>query len=262
MTVKVKQRRHERIWRSDCKETWQPVTNTDLTKGIVYYTDNRCEERISRVCRQNLKNIGLSMVVVSQFPVDFENNIVMPIERSIYSQARQILAGCEALDTDIVFLAEHDVLYHPSHFDFIPAKELTFYYNQNRWPVCTKTGQACFYFARALSHGCAHRKLYIEHYKKRVEAMAVTGYQLYMMHSPGANPRAGFGPKGSRTGQWVSEFPNIDFRHLTNYSRGNAFRAKGKRGFILADEVPYWGKTKGRFDEWIIETAERIYNDN
>ena len=42
----------------------------------------------------------------------------------------------------------------------------------------------------------------------------------------------------------------------------NPFRAKGKRGFILADEVPYWGKTKDRFDEWMIETAERIYNND
>ena len=253
-----------KIWRSDCKEVWKPPVNANhnLTKGIVYYTDNRCEERIAGLCRQNLKNIGLPMVAVSQFPIDFENNIVMPIERSIYSQARQILAGCEALDVDVVFLAEHDVLYHPSHFEFIPAKPMTFYYGQNRYPVCIETGQTCFYFARPLSNGCAYRKLYIEHYKKRVEVMAVTGYKSSMMHSPGVRSDAGFGPKGSRTGEWFSEFPNIDFRHSTNYTKGNQFRAKGKRGFVLADEVPYWGKTKGRFDEWMIETAERIYNND
>ena len=254
----------EKIWRTDSKEIWKASnkTNDNLTKGVVYYTDNRCEERIAGVCRQNLKNMGLPMVAVSQFPIDFENNIVMPIERSIYSQARQILAGCEALDVDVVFLAEHDVLYHPCHFDFIPEKEMTFYYNQNRWPVCTETGQASHYLSGTLSHGCAYRKLYIEHYKKRVEVMAVTGYKSSMMHSPGARPDAGFGPVGSRTGKWFPEMPNIDFRHLTNYTKVNPFSAKGKRNFLMADEVPYWGKTKGRFDQWMIETAERIYNDN
>ena len=92
--------------------------------------------------------------------------------------------------------------------------------------------------------------------------MSVDGYKPYMMHSPGASKKAGFGPVGSRTGAWFSELPNIDFRHSTNYTQVDQFRSKGKRGFVLADEVPYWGKTKDRFDEWIIETAERIYNDN
>ena len=57
----------KKIWRSDCKEVWQPPVNTNInpTKGIVYYTDNRCEERIAGLCRQNLKNMGLPMVAVS-----------------------------------------------------------------------------------------------------------------------------------------------------------------------------------------------------
>ena len=48
---------------------------------------------------------------------------------------KQILAGLEALDTDIVFFCEHDVLYYPSHFDFRPLKKDVIYYNTNVWKV-------------------------------------------------------------------------------------------------------------------------------
>ena len=37
-------------------------------------------------------------------------------QRGIVTMFRQILAGLEALDTEYAFCVEHDVLYHPSHF--------------------------------------------------------------------------------------------------------------------------------------------------
>lgn len=232
----------------------------DLSKGLVYYTDNRCEERIAQVCRNHLKTIGLPIVSVSHFPVhDFGENIVMPnLPRSILSQCKQILAGLKKMDTDIVFLVEHDILYHPSHFNFVPPEDDKFYYNQNRWPVCAKTGQALFYYTKALSHCCAFRDLLIEHYEKRVEVIEKEGYRSSMGHSPGSRKDAGFGAHG--TGVWFSEHPNIDIRHSNNYTKNRfkieQFRRKPK-GFNLADEVPFWGKTKGRFDKFICEVNER-----
>jgi glycosyltransferase involved in cell wall biosynthesis len=240
-----------------------PISSSQkITKGIVYYTDNRCEERIAGICRLNIAKIARSRfetVYVSQFPIPVENNIVMPIERSIYSQARQILAGLKALDSDIVFLCEHDILYHPSHFDFIPPEEDRFYYNQNRWPVCAKTGQAVFYLTKALSHCCAYRGVLIEHYEKRVEVLAETGYKSYMGHSPGSRRNVGFGDHG--TGVWFSEHPNIDIRHATNYTKNrfsiDQFRKRPKQ-WTESNYVPFWGRTKGRFDEFMIDIAEGL----
>ena len=86
-----------------------------------------------------------------------------------------------------------------------------------------------------------------------------------MGHSPGSRTDNKFGPAGSTTGVWFSELPNVDLRHATNYTKNRfnlkQFKKKPKN-WILADEVPGWGKTKGRFDQWMIETTERIYNDN
>ena len=63
----------------------------------------------------------------------------------VFVKFRQILAGLEALDTDVVFMVEHDVLYHPSHFDFTPPERDIFYYNRNTWKVNAETGHAVFY---------------------------------------------------------------------------------------------------------------------
>lgn len=235
---------------------------SSLKKGIVYYTDNRCEERIAGLCRRQIAKIARSrfpVIWVSQFPLSIEDNIVMPLERSILSQAKQILAGLETIDADVVFLCEHDILYHEDHFDFIPPEKDRFFYNQNRWPVCATTGQALFYYTKALSHCCAYRELLIEHYKKRIEVLSVTGYKSWMGHSPGSRKDAGFGDHG--TGVYFSKNPNIDFRHATNYTKNrfrlDQFRRKPK-GWNLADEVPYWGETKARFDDFIYEVDLRI----
>lgn len=230
----------------------EDIKTVSAEKGLVYYTDNRCEERITRVCREQLKRTGLPIVSVSQHPIDFENNIVMDLDRSILSQTRQILKGLMNIKTDIVFLVEHDILYHPSHFNFVPPETDVFYYNQNRWPVCAKTGQALFYYTKALSHCCAYRDLMIEHYKKRVNVIEREGYRASMGHSPGSRGDAGFG--AYKTGVWFSKYPNIDIRHNNNFTKNRfrieQFRRKPK-GWKLADAVPWWGKTKDRFDDFL-----------
>ena len=52
----------------------------------------------------------------------------------------------------------------------------------------------------------------------------------------------------------------MDIRHKTTVSR-NIFDPSGYRtkvkDWILADEIPYWGKTKGRFWEFLEDALRR-----
>ena len=69
---------------------------------------------------------------------------------------KQILTGLEAMTEDIVYFCEHDILYHPDHFKFIPPSNNTFYYNGNYWDLRLKDGFAVHYDSSPLS-GSARR---------------------------------------------------------------------------------------------------------
>ena len=98
----------------------------------------------------------------------FGDNIVLPLERGYLTMFKQILAGLEELKTDVVFLCEHDVLYHPSHFLFTPPKKDVYYYNTNVWKVRYDDGHALHYDCKQTSGLCAYRELLVQHYRERV----------------------------------------------------------------------------------------------
>ena len=75
----------------------------------------------------------------------------------------------EAIDTDIVFFCEHDVLYHPSHFDFTPEPE-AFCFNYNVWSLEANTGRAMYYYGNRMTSGLvAYRDILLEHYTEKVK---------------------------------------------------------------------------------------------
>ncbi len=216
-----------------------------MTKGIVYYTDNRCDKTVWTAVQKQLKPCGLPIVSVSLEPIDFGENIVFNGKRGRLTMFKQILAGLENSRSDIIFFAEHDVLYHPSHFEFAPSKKNAFYYNENRWRVDLKTGQALFYLCPSTSGLCAHKNLLLEYYQDRVARIEKEGYDHKENYEPGL-----------KTGyeKWMSKYPNIDIRHGRNLtqSRWKQEQFKDKNtclGWTMADEVPGWGVTKGRFDD-------------
>lgn len=245
-------------------------TNIDFiikkdTKGIVYYTDNRLEENIFTSCQDRLYKSanGIPIVAVSLKPIDcFETNIVIDAERSHITMFNQILAGIEECDTDIIFLAEHDLLYHPSHFDFLPPSKEVYYYNENTWKVRSSDGQALFYYCQQTSGCCAHRELLLQHYQKRIEIIKQLGrYPRNMGYEPGVHqpPR---GVDNYKALSWFSVYPNIDIRHNSNLTPNrfnqDLFRNKKHcQGWTLSDEVPYWGVTKNRFNEFLNEVKEK-----
>jgi len=244
------------------KDATKSAEPGNLTKGLVYYTDNRCEERVIRVVRNQLAKIAKDkypIVSVSQYPIDFGKNIVIDEERSYLTMFKQILMGIEALDTDIVFLVEHDVIYHAEHFEFVPPKKDIYYYNEHTWKVDAGSGQSLFYHTKQTSGCCAYRELLLKHYRTRVERIEKEGFTRRMGFEAGTHsyPR---GVDNYKAKMYWTEHPNVDVRHKTNLTESRFKKEQFKsersiRGWTLADEIPYWGKTKGCFDEFIKNIA-------
>lgn len=231
----------------------------DLVKGLVYYTDNRCEERVMRLARRQIKVAcpDWPLVSVSQFPINFGDNIVMPLPRGPLTMFQQILFGLQAIDADVVFLVEHDMFYHPSHFEFTPPRRDTFYYNEHTYKVDAKTGQAVFFYTKQTSGVCAYRDLLLEHYEKRVERVQKEGFTRRMGFEPGTHkyPR---GIDDYRSERYMSAVPNVDVRHASNLTasrfKKEQYRSQRSiKGWKLTDDIPGWGKTKNRFDEFCYE---------
>ncbi|MBI2049660.1 hypothetical protein HYT32_02020 [Candidatus Roizmanbacteria bacterium] len=218
------------------------------------------EEKIFTACQRQLNRCmekwGYPIYSISQKPIDFGINTVMDLERSVLSMFKQILKGLEECKTDIVFLIEHDLLYHPSHFDFTPQKDDHFYFNQNFWNVSSVDGKAVYYIHNDVSMVCAYRSLLLRHYRKVVEWVEKMGHK----RSWGFSPPKGL-PKEERYGHYTnyrSVVPDINIRHPNAFTPQrmdkSEFRSeRSRRGWTESDGVPGWGKTKGRFDEFLAQ---------
>lgn len=237
------------------------------TKGLVFYTDNQLDPVIINTVMEHLKRAanGYGIVSVSHQPIDLGTNIVLQLQRGHLSMAKQQLAGLEALNTDIAFMVEHDVIYPKNHFAFTPPQADVFYYNLNWWKVRNTDGQALHFKARQVSGLCAYRDILIEYFHNRVR----------MIESGEIGGRRHFEPDGSRSYRdaaygkltahkaedWFSEIPCVDIRHKSVVTR-NIFDPSGYRGQVkdwtMADEVPFWGKSKERFPEFLAETLTII----
>lgn len=230
------------------------------SKGIVYYTDNRLDNNILLSCQRQLLKAsnGNKIVSVSLKPISFGDNIVLSLERGHLTMFKQILAGLEALDTDIVFLAEHDVLYHPSHFDFIPPEKDKYYYNLNCWKVRVNDGHALKYDTKQTSQLCGYRELLLQHYRERVRRVETEGFSRKMGFEAGSHHRAErVDDYGSDT--WISEYPNIDIRHSQNLTssrwRQDQFRdQRNCQNWQEDNEIDGWYK-QGEFSK-ILEEEE------
>jgi len=218
------------------------------TTGILVYTDSCLSDDIWEPVRRRLKAVGLPIVSVSLKPLDFGRNIVLDKERGILTMFEQILAGLEAIDTDIVFFCEHDVLYHPSHFEFTPPRPDMYYYNVNTWKVNSETGHAVTYLTKQTSGLCAYRDVLLAHYRARVERVKATGYSTRIGFEPGSHGRAErIDDVPSET--WRSEWPNIDIRHGKNLTRSRWKREEFRdrrncQEWQESDVIPGWGAWK------------------
>ena len=202
------------------------MTKKEYKKQIVYYTDSRLERNLDKsVRRQIIKaSNGIPIISVSQKPLDFGCNICVGLKpRSYLSLYQQLLIGLEAVDDDsIIYLCEHDVFYHPSHFDFIPPRTNKIYFNLNRYYSTINES----YFVksigkRALSQCVSYKSPLISHVTEQVDV------RINGIASPCIGPFMNF----------ESKFPNIDIRHGGNFSASNRFNNNDK----MIWEIEGWG---------------------
>lgn len=249
------------------------VSRNNRSKGIIYYTDNRLDEYIMKACQAQLQQAsnGREITSVSLKKLHrFGRNTVLDLERGYLTMFKQILIGLEKSSADVVFFCEHDVLYHPSHFDFTPPRDDCYWYNENTWKVDAETGHALYYVCRQTSGLCADRLFLLDHYRKRVEHTEAKlkehgesyEYRKWIRKQgfePGTHGR-GERVDDFKADSWMSEYPNIDIRHDKNLTpsrwRQDQFRnQRFCQGWLEDNSVPGWGKTEDRFDEILSEVA-------
>src|SRR3990167_1690675 len=230
-----------------------------MTKGCIYYSDGRLDPNMLRVCQKQLREaFDGEIVSVTLVPMDFGRNIVLENRvRSYPTMIEQILTALEASTSDIVFFTEHDVLYHPSHFEIEPEHRDKFYYNCNNWRWRWETEVAVTYnYLTSLSMLCCNRDLAIEHYKLRMKHIEAMGMDAHRGREPRWARRWGYEPgtKPIRRGgfsdeehiKWWSEFPNIDIRHKGTFSHPKTFLEEFKHKpteswkEININDIPGW----------------------
>ncbi len=247
-----------------------------MKRGIIFYTDNEAISNIRESVQVNLKAIAkdrnLPIVCSSlKWRMTFgDKNIYFPsLKRSPVSQFKQILGALEHSDSDIIFFCEADILYHPSHFDYVPPTNDAYYYNTNVWKVWINEGIATRTDVNMqLSGLCARHDLMLGHYQRRIakimqnqkDTLALgkkvnnEGYSKHMGYEPGAHMK----PRGVDEYPmipWQSEYPILDLRHDNNITKGKRhlkdFHDKRwYKGWTESDEIPYWGKVSDIIKEY------------
>ena len=224
------------------------------TKGVLYYTHNVGDEKMLEAVRKQI-NKGMKnkhIMAVSRSPITFgQRNIVVPQDPKASGwedMFTKIIKGLEAMDSDIVFFCEHDVLYHPSHFDFIPPRKDAYYYNNNLWKwrygtdFCLKVDDC-----KQLSGLVAWRDLLIEHYRERLRRVQAEGFTRGNGFEPGTRNMKNGGYDDFPAIEYLSKYPNIDIRHDTNATqnrwrkdqfRNQKYTAGWTEGVI--NKIPGW----------------------
>lgn len=197
-------------WHTDNAANMQDAAETEATvsKGIIFYTDNKLNHRIAHAVQNQLSKISyerkLPIVSASLKPMEhFGKNVYVPLERGMEAYFTQIISALEALDTEIVYFCEHDVIYHRSHFDFTPQDKNMFYYNQNFWRI-RDDGFAVHWDANQVSGLVCYRDKALEFYKQRWADIQKNGFDR--SYEPGGRDK-------SQYTVFKSKFPNIDVRH-------------------------------------------------
>lgn len=140
----------------------------------------------------------------------------------------QIITALENLDTKYVFFLENDVLYNPSHFEFIPTRDDIFWYNRHVWrwllgePIAIRHDRMI-----PLSSMCCNRELALRFYRYRWENMVKAGLDSFNGDSklarkwgyePGTKKKKRGGLTDDDFDTWKSRDPIIDIRHHGTFS--------------------------------------------
>jgi glycosyltransferase involved in cell wall biosynthesis len=196
-------------WHDNSKGT---KGNEKVQKGIIFYTDNQLKLKYAHAVQKQLQKVNIPIISVSLKPMPhFGTNIHLPLERGMETYFTQIITALEKSTADIVYMCEHDVLYHPSHFDFIPPTKDKFYYNQNFWRVRPEVDNfAVHWDANQVSGLVCYRELLLSWYKDKWKSVQESGFDR--SYEPGGRDKSVYGV-------YKSEYPNIDIRHSGNLTK-------------------------------------------
>ena len=199
------------------------------SKGIIYYTNNNIDRTIASAVMDFIFEANLPIWSASLQPIRFGDNVVFEGKSGYPMMVRQIISCLERANTDVVFFCEHDVLYHSSHFSFTPEKDDTFYYNLNSWRWDYPQDRLIHYDNLiSLSQLCVNRKLALEHYLKRLDAISKLPPDTFESkepkqvriwgYEPGRKTVTSGGFSEEKSEIWSSKYPNIDIRHDKTFS--------------------------------------------
>lgn len=179
-------------------------------RKILYYSDGNIDPKIRDMCIDQLLKVNIPIISVTWKPLDLGTNIVVGEghPRSDDTIFWQITTGCMECLGDIVYLAEHDVLYHPSHFDFVPQRNGILYYNTNRYRWRLSDNKKWFW----KSNNIAGRS-------------QIVGW--------GRTVSEHFNGLHAKKKTFKSRCPNIDIRHDRNFT-------KGREPKKFVKEIPDW----------------------
>lgn len=197
---------------------------------IVYTTHNQLDEVLAKAVRKQIKKAcgPIPIISVSQKPLDFGTNICVGEKPLVYQSAyEQLLTGLEAAPPEsIVYVCEHDVFYHPSHFAFLPESREHAYFNTARYHFTIDS--SWFLPARgkrALSQCVAYREMLIEHCKGRIakwEAGEPTRMKI-------------------RFYNFESARPNVDIRHGENLTPDGDYKRNYRKGIKQPEVAGKYG---------------------
>jgi hypothetical protein len=169
--------------------TQEEIDKLKTSRGILYYTDNQIKIKLALSCRKEMLKANLPITSVTLKPTNFGNNIHLKLKRGYLTMYKQILAGLKAMDQDIVYFCEHDVLYHSDHFKFTPVNRSVWYYNGNYYFVRLKDGFAIHYNVSPLSGLVVYRDIAIKHFEERVKMIEKEGFSYHMGFEPFTHKR-------------------------------------------------------------------------
>ena len=235
-------------------DTFARFAKHEPTRGMIFYTDNQLAEAIARPVQERLFSIamdkGLTITTAAlghRLKFGTRNLIFPSLKRGHYAMFKQILGALEHSEAEIVFFTEHDVLYSSAHFDFVPPRQDTYYYNTNVWQFHASTGKAVYYFHRSLSQMVCFRELAIAHYRHKLELIEANGgkYDARWGFEPGTRGTRRGGVDDSPCADWQSAVSNIDIRHAGTLSKTKTgpgdFRTKPDNlNWQERDSVPGW----------------------
>ena len=216
---------------------FSPVPDWNIEQGkkaIIFYTDNNLTLKIAHKVQKILRETGLPIYSSSLKPMPhFGINTHIKMERGIEAYFTQILTALESSNEEVVYFCEHDVFYHPSHFDFIPEDKNKFYFNTNVWKWNTEKEYGLWVDGcEQVSGICCYRELALEFYREKLKQVKAGNFDRH------------YEPQKNRE-TWQSEFPNVDIRHGNNLTKSRwtkeEFRNKKyTKGWKESKTIPGW----------------------